>query len=167
MRSKIVTPPLLILSLLVLGCGGGASGPTAPVLDTVGTIESRSSGLVNNTRETTGLARLQLDGALSEIARLHSRDMRARGFFSHTNPDGATLKQRLEAKGYRVLAAGENIAQVHNAPNPADYAHNLLLDNAEHRENILNARFVLLGVGAEQSGNTVWITQVFVVPPGV
>ena len=164
MRSKIVTPPLLILSLLVLGCGGGASGPTAPSIDTVGNIESKSYGLVNTSRLNTGLNQLQLDGALSQVARVHSRDMSAREFFSHTNPDGQSLKQRLEAQGYRVLAAAENIAQVHNATNPAQFAHNLLLENIVHRQNIMNERFILVGVGAERRGNTVWITQVFAVP---
>ena len=62
------------------------------------------------------------------------------------------------------LTAGENIARVTNAPDPASHAHSLLMKNPGHRGNILGESYRRLGVGVAVEGRTVWITQLFVQP---
>jgi len=43
-------------------------------------------------------------------ASLHNLDMLKRGFFSHTNPDGLSRKERMLRDGHTPKSAGENIA---------------------------------------------------------
>ena len=105
---------------------------------------------------------LVLGQDLSAIARQYSEQMRDQGFFSHVAPDGTTLKLRLEIAGVDYSSAGENIAQVSNAGNPAALAHELLMDSRRHRANILDPDFREVGIGVARSSNTFWITQVFV-----
>ena len=51
------------------------------------------------------------DPRLREAARLHSQDMTLRDFFSHDDPDGDTVRIRIEATGYSGAPYGENIAR--------------------------------------------------------
>jgi uncharacterized protein YkwD len=65
--------------------------------------------LANSVRRAAGLAPLPADSRLNAAARAHSTDMVARGYFSHTSPDGSTSSSRAQAAGY-PSGAGENIA---------------------------------------------------------
>ena len=47
---------------------------------------------------------------LQQSAANHSRDMAQNHMFSHVSTDGGSLLQRLQATGYSLSAAGENIA---------------------------------------------------------
>src|SRR5690606_32923140 len=61
---------------------------------------------------------LTMDPALRCAARMHSKDMSDRDFFSHTNPDGESPWDRMGKTGYGgYKAAGENIAA--GSPNAA------------------------------------------------
>ena len=47
---------------------------------------------------------------LARAAAAHSRDMASHRHFSHIGTDGRTLRQRIDASGYRWRHIGENIA---------------------------------------------------------
>ena len=157
--------PLVVLVGSILGCSSSV-GPTEPsVAETTSEIEYQLLQMSNRERRNAGVAEeLVLDSDLSDIARRYSEEMRDRGFFNHSSPDGVTLRQRLERAGVDYSRAGENIAQAGNASNPAVLAHDLLIDSERHRANILDRQYQLIGIGVSRSNDTFWITQIFVAP---
>ncbi len=110
--------------------------------------ESEMLNLVNHERTSRGIPALQFDVKLRDVARAHSRDMFARGYFSHIDPDGKSPFDRMQAAGISFTEAGENIAY---APTTI-LAHNGLMDSPGHRENILNPNFHKIGIGIIDGG---------------
>ncbi|CAM5490384.1 CAP domain-containing protein [Streptomyces purpurascens] len=113
--------------------------------------------LVNEERAKVGCSALAANSALTELAQNYSEDMRARGFFDHTDPDGKTPWDRAEAAGISNLG-GENIAR-----GQADAAAvmDAWMNSPGHRANILNCDFKTLGVGVELGSGGPWWTQNF------
>jgi uncharacterized protein YkwD len=104
--------------------------------------------LVNKERTSRGLRALVMDEKLREVARAHSKDMFARGYFAHNNPDGKDPFARMDEAGIKFLVAGENLAL---APNVA-LAHEGLMNSPGHRANILTAEFGKIGIGCIDGG---------------
>ena len=111
-------------------------------------LEARMLDLVNAERAREGLEPLAADAALAEVARAHSRDMFARGYFSHHAPEGDDAFERLRRAGVRFRLAGENLAL---APTLA-LAHDGLMKSPGHRANILRPGFRRLGIGILDGG---------------
>ena len=149
--------------LLLAGCNG-SGGPTAPGSPGTDEVEAAVYQLTNAARANQSLSTLTLTDALSQVAREHSQNMRDNGFFGHVNQNGQGLEQRLNAAGISYRAASENLVTVTNAPDPADAAFDLLVGSSEHQANILDPKFTQIGVGAARSGDTYWVTQIFVQP---
>jgi uncharacterized protein YkwD len=101
--------------------------------------------------------RLSRDERLRVAARLHSKDMAARDFCTHVNPDGVTPSQRMSAAGY-PSPGGENVAMGQSNPHAVMTAW---MNSPPHRANILNADFTTLGVGVELGGGGPYWTQNF------
>jgi len=110
--------------------------------------ESEMFNFVNAERVKRGIPALIFDSRLQEVARLHSRDMFERGYFSHYSPEGEDVGGRLEKAGVIFLVAGENLAY---APT-VGIAHQGLMDSPGHRENILDSQYHKLGVGVLDGG---------------
>ncbi len=70
-------------------------------------LEQRMLDLVNQERQAAGLSPLAPDPELTEVARRHSADMFARGYFAHDTPEGATPFDRMRDANVRFLAAGK------------------------------------------------------------
>lgn len=104
--------------------------------------------LVNQERAKVGLKPLKADLELTEVARSYSRDMFARGYFSHYSPEGKDPFDRIRAAHVRFIAAGENIALAQTLT----IAHNGLMNSPGHRANILNKSFGRLGIGIVDGG---------------
>ncbi|CAL9571412.1 CAP domain-containing protein [Streptomyces sp. enrichment culture] len=113
--------------------------------------------LVNAERAQAGCSPLAANSALTDLARAFSQDMAERGFFDHTDPDGATPWDRAEKAGITDLG-GENIAR-----GQADAAAVMAawMDSPGHRANILNCDFKTLGVGVHYGEGGPWWTQDF------
>jgi uncharacterized protein YkwD len=111
-------------------------------------LEARMLEMVNAEREKAGLRPVKPDPRLTEVARAHSGDMFALGYFSHYTPEGRDLGDRLKAADLRYLAAGENLALAQTLP----VAHNGLMKSPGHRANILRPQFGRLGVGVLDGG---------------
>ncbi len=121
-------------------------------------LEAQMLGLLNQERANAGLAALVADPALTEVARRHSADMLARGYFAHTSPEGHDLADRLAAAEITYRIAGENLAL---APT-LQLAHTGLMNSPEHRENILRPTFGRVGIGIMDGGmHGLMVTQVF------
>lgn len=118
-------------------------------------------GLVNDERARNGCGPVRLSAQLETAAQWQSDDMAARGFFSHTNPDGAGPQARIEAAGYRWKTWGENIARGQSDPAAV---MDSWMNSPEHRANILNCAFTELGVGLHTGSGGPWWTQDFGAP---
>lgn len=166
------------------------AAPDNQPLDT-GQLERAIHRSVNRERAESGLSRLNFDANLANIARSHSQDMAARGYFSHTSPEGETLEDRYSQHGYdcrvqvsgsRYMTGAENIAYTYadtqviaDSGGTVDYdgnetriARGLVrqwMNSPGHRENILRPYWNNEGIGvatAETSeGTRVYATQNF------
>jgi uncharacterized protein YkwD len=103
--------------------------------------------LVNRERASSGLRPLVMDSKLRAVARAHSRDMFAKGYFSHVNLEGESPFKRMRKAGVRYTTAGENLAL---APS-VHTAHRGLMRSPGHRANILSPEFGRIGIGAVTS----------------
>jgi len=163
-RCRLVSllAPFVVLLAACSGGGGGES-PTMPRVLSTAQVEFNSFGLVNDARSDNGVdPQLELREALSEVAREHSEAMRDGGFFRHEDELGRRVGERLADAGISFQVAAENLAMVTNSPVPATWAHDRLMESAEHRPNILNPDVELIGVGVATDGSTFWLTQVFI-----
>ena len=121
-------------------------------------LEERMLTLVNRERAQRGLEALEPNETARQVARKHSRDMLARGYFSHGNPEGETPFDRMKKGGVSYRAAGENLAL---APTLAE-AHIGLMNSPGHRANILSDKFGTVGIGIIDAGPYgVMVTQNF------
>jgi uncharacterized protein YkwD len=119
-------------------------GNTVPMPD----LEARMLEMVNREREAAGLKPLKPDPELTEVARQHSADMFARGYFSHYTPEGKDPFDRMREAGVKFRVAGENLAL---APT-LEIAHTGLMNSPGHRANILHKSFGRLGIGIMKGG---------------
>jgi uncharacterized protein YkwD len=111
-------------------------------------LEKQMLDLANQERQAAGLNPLAPDPELTEVARHHSADMFARGYFAHDTPEGLTPFDRMHAANVRFITAGENLAL---APT-LSVAHNGLMNSPGHRANILRREFGRVGIGIMDGG---------------
>lgn len=111
-------------------------------------LEAQMLTLVNNERMKKGLKPVKADPELKIVARAHSRDMFARGYFSHYTPEGKDPFDRMKSAGVRYMAAGENLA----LGQTLRICHEGLMNSPGHRANILNPSYGRLGIGVLDGG---------------
>ena len=111
-------------------------------------LEKQMLSMVNAERLKEGLNPLKADPELTEVARAHSRDMFARGYFSHVAPEGKGPFDRMRESGVKFTHAGENLALAQTL----DLAHSGLMHSPGHRANILRPQFGRLGIGIVDGG---------------
>lgn len=111
-------------------------------------LEARMLELVNRERAKQGLKPLKADPELTVVARAHSKDMFAQGYFSHVNLEGETPSDRIKEARVRFLTAGENLAYAHTLT----IAHNGLMNSPGHRANILHKDYGRVGIGILDGG---------------
>ena len=119
--------------------------------------EEQVLALVNRERAAAGCGAVVADGGLTAVARAHSADMRDRGFFAHTDPDGRSPFDRAAATGVGGARA-ENIAR---GQADADAVMAAWMSSPGHRANILDCSLTRLGVGVAQGAGGPWWTQLF------
>jgi uncharacterized protein YkwD len=108
----------------------------------------------NSLRAGAGLAGLQLDATLVNIARSRAQDMAANNYFSHTSPSGVTVFSLMAGAGYGYGIAGENIAR-NSYPDTESVtvAMNGFMNSAAHRSNIMDARYTKVGIAMAIGAN--------------
>lgn len=135
--------------------------PKQPVYsDDLLPIEQEVVRLVNDERVQRGLKPLQMDAALSSVARDKSKDMRDRNYFSHTSPTYGSPFDMMKTYGISYRAAGENIAA---GQTTAEQVVKGWMNSKGHRENILSPQYTTIGVGYAKGGayGHYW-TQMFI-----
>ena len=121
-------------------------------------LEVQMLEMINQERTSRGLKPLEPDPELVPVARAHSADMFARGYFSHYTPEGEDPFQRMKDAHIRFRTAGENLAL---APT-LQIANTGLMNSPGHRANILNPSFGRVGIGILSGGRRgIMVSQEF------
>jgi uncharacterized protein YkwD len=120
--------------------------------------EAKLLVLLNHERTSRGLPPLTMNQEARGVARNHSVDMFARGYFSHLTPEGKNPFDRMKAAGVKFGAAGENLAL---APT-LELAHQGLMNSPGHKANILSMHYKTVGIGIIDGGQYgLMVTQDF------
>lgn len=125
----------------------------------VSSYEQKVVELVNVERQKAGLSSLTLDTAISNIARMKSKDMATNNYFAHQSPTYGSAGDMLTKNGIKWSAWGENIASGQKTPQEVVTAW---MNSPGHKANIMSTNFSKLGVGyALNSNGTPYWTQMF------
>jgi uncharacterized protein YkwD len=160
---------LAIAVLVAVAALGSRPGSAAAADLTVPAAEQALVGLLNAERQKAGLVALRVDPRLTSIAHARSADMAAKGYFSHTQPDGRTVANYLAADKITWYAYGEIIA-LNSSPNLADsaaQARNGWMGSPPHRSIVLSKSYNYFGIGLAlnpATGKRLW-TGVFIKGP--
>jgi uncharacterized protein YkwD len=132
--------------------------PPPPASSTMTAREAEVVEITNEKRVKNGCdTLLRVDDRLVAAAQGHSADMAARDYFDHISPEGEGPGDRTAAQGYPEWS-GENIALGY--PTPESVVAGWMASDG-HRANILNCDSVAIGVGAADSEDGIYWTQVF------
>ncbi|MCM1298870.1 MAG: CAP domain-containing protein [Firmicutes bacterium] len=120
--------------------------------------------ITNQIRAEYGLAPVQKLDSLSAAA--VTRAWESTVYNSHTRPDGTSCFTVLSDYGLNMAERGENLAVWHNTPQKAV---NSWMNNAAHRNIILNPNFKYMGVGFyyvanDPKGNYYYWEQLYYAP---
>lgn len=138
-----------------------ADGARRPSGSRPSAAECKILELVNAFRRENGLGELGFDQRLQKAAELHSSDMQNRNYFSHDDPDGVGVDERVLNQGYPWRSVAENIAVGYPT---ATAVFEGWKDSPGHRRNILCTSCTDTGIGIFQEPNSKWgyyYTQVF------
>jgi uncharacterized protein YkwD len=111
-------------------------------------LEAKMLDLINKERAREGLSQLKADREQTLVARAHSKDMFARGYFAHVNPDGKNPFDRMKEANVKFHSAGENLALAQTL----EIAHKNLMNSPGHRANIMSPDFGRVGIGIMDGG---------------
>jgi hypothetical protein len=144
----------------------GFPRPDESWIGSVDEAESFAADLVHQDRERHGLPKLEIDPALTRIARSHSLEMSSAGYFAHVSPVTGSVVDRLDAAGYSATFVAENIAM----GSLLTEAEESLLRSPGHRAAILSPEATHFGAGVasrrdEDFGTVHYLTQIFVRRP--
>src|SRR6185436_13074627 len=125
-------------------------------------LEQQCLDEVNRVRRARRLARLDFYDDLLPVARQYSRRMAEERFFSHTDPDGRTVRERVDEADIKWRMVGENLAYSNGYINPVAASLHSWMESPGHRRNILDPDFRLTAIGAWiDSDGTVYFTEIF------
>jgi uncharacterized protein YkwD len=132
----------------------------------LGALELELEEAVNEFRTRHRLVPLEHSEILAEVARGHSRDMVAHGYFEHDSPGGQDVADRVLAAGVRYRKVGENLARIEGTRSPASQAIEGWMNSRSHRANLVTPEFEQGGVGvAIDDDGVIYFTQVYLDPP--
>lgn len=134
---------------LVAAVVGLAFGPVVAARAASPGDEARFLSLTNGARAQAGAPALRTAVDLVAFARHHSDEMAASGRLYHSSDlEGGV-------RGWEAVA--ENVGR----GSSVDYVHQLFMQSATHRHNIVNPRYTEVGIGVTWRGDTLYVTEVF------
>jgi uncharacterized protein YkwD len=131
-------------------------------LSEVESLERQCFNEVNRVRVGLGLTPLAFNESLLRVARDYSRRMAEENFFSHSDPDGNTVRERVSEANIRWRILGENLSYSNGYINPVAMSMSGWMDSPTHRRNLLDRGWRQTAIGAWISANgTVYFTEIF------
>lgn len=118
--------------------------------------------MLNRARESEGRASLTRDARLDELAQAHAEAMLEHARTAHDVGQGLP-DARLSRAGWAAQRLGENVAHAASLAR----AHRALWDSPAHRGNLLDAGFVVVGLGVARAAQEadpaagVWVCELF------
>jgi uncharacterized protein YkwD len=100
--------------------------------------------LTNISRSTENLNELNWNNQLALAAQAKANDMVANNYFAHISPDGKQPWEWIDKGGYYFLYMGENLAMDFSS---AKIAHSAFQQSPTHWKNIMNPKYLDMGVG--------------------
>jgi uncharacterized protein YkwD len=148
----------------------GTTATTTPPVDAtvLSAAEASMVSALNADRTALGLIPVRVDSRLMAIARARSNDMVAKGYFSHTQPDGRNVFDILSAQHITWYTAGEIIAW-NNYPmdSTVNAANRQWVASPTHYSIIKSTSYNYVGVGLAidpDTGKKIW-TAVYLKGP--
>jgi uncharacterized protein YkwD len=144
-----------------------AAAPAGAVKDepftTAAAAEQTIWKLLNADRARAKLPPLAWDAQLAAVARGHSGDMQAHGFFGHVSPTTGSAVDRAQKAHIDAMLIMENVARAFSAGE----TERGLMNSPGHRANILSRDATRVGVGVvfDPASRTLLTTQLFSRPP--
>lgn len=127
------------------------------------------AGIIQETsrqRELFGMATLNENQKLNEIADIKLDDMFDKQYFAHVSPDGEGVSHIADGLEYRFLLIGDNLAMGNYRDD--EEVVRAWMNSPGHRKNILEERYKEIGVAAKEGlyrEKTIWMAvQVFAMP---
>jgi len=146
--------------------GSNRDTSAAPIigheLREIALLEEQCLSEVNRLRRAHGLESLDFDEELLEVARAYSRRMAEEKFFSHADPEGRSVRERVNEAGISWRMVGENLAYSNGYINPVAASLRGWMESAPHKRNLLEVGFQQTAIGVWISSNgTVYFTEIF------
>ena len=127
-------------------------------------LEMQCFNEVNRLRVAHGLNPLAFNEGLQRVARDYSRRMAEEKFFSHNDPGGNTVRERVSNVHIRWRVLGENLAYSNGYINPVAVSLTGWMDSPGHRRNLLDQMWRQTAIGVWISANgTVYFTEIFMI----
>lgn len=128
---------------------GAVLGPVVAARAASPGDEARFLSLTNGARAQAGAPALRTAVDLVAFARHHSDEMAASGRIYHSSD--------LESGVHGWEAVAENVGR----GSSVDYVHQLFMQSATHRHNIVDPRYTEVGIGVTWRGDTLYVTEIF------
>ncbi len=134
-----------VAALFFVDVGAIGSDDELVAAEPANDLDARAQVLVriNALRLRMGLGAVKPDAALDAIAQNWATRLAHENFFSHVDPNGADLVDRLHAANYPIAAAGENLG-LSSGPLSAHFG---IEHSPGHRRNLLEKTHQVLGIG--------------------
>ena len=138
------------------------AGLSSRRISEIESLEQQCLDEINRVRRRSGLPRLAFSEELLPVAREYSRRMAEQNFFSHNDPDGRTVRERVDEADIRWRMVGENLAYSNGYVNPVAASLHGWMESPGHRKNILEPDFSLTAIGVcIKKDGTVYFTEIF------
>ena len=108
-------------------------------------------GLINQYRQSNGLATLTLNQNLINAAKWLSQDMATKNYFNHTDSLGRDFSTRLTNFGYVGSYSSENIAAGYQTANNVFVGWQ---NSPGHNQNMLSGSVHVIGIGRFYSSSS-------------
>jgi len=102
--------------------------------------------LTNQVRADKGVKCLARSKQLDKVATAKLLDMKAGGYFAHTNPAGLKYFHIMNKQGYKYLAAGENLARGYDN---SEATMTAWINSPLHYKNLIEPRFDEIGIATD------------------
>lgn len=154
---------VLAVAILVPPTAAAAGQETVSGTDKMRAAEARLLKDINRYRVQNGRKPLRLDSQTSRVARARSRDMAAKRYFAHREPDGDNARRILGRRDIGASEVTENIGHTLGLTlrEGRDRMARWWYHSAPHRKQMLARDINYVGIGVARRGSRFTYTAIF------